>query len=166
MAFPTNPSNGDEHNGYIYNNGAWIEFNPREHWAYKEGPTSYVSPFKNNWSSGGGEGDSLDATSSADGINILKDGLYEIRTVQRSSGIDGYINVSLNGNRSALEDKANSMWNHDHSAINGNYSESNFIGWLTAGNKITAGPPSSSTSSSLSYGSTGYIGTIKVKRLK
>lgn len=166
MAFPTSPSNGDEYNGYRYNNGSWEEFNPREHWAYKKGPTSYISAYKNDWESGGGEGDSLDPTSSSDGINILKDGLYEIRAVQRSNGTDGYINVSLNGSRDALEDAAESMWNHDHSSIDGNYSESNFIGWLTAGNRITAGPPSSSRSTSLSYRSKGYTGTIKVKRLK
>lgn len=166
MAFPSNPSNGDEFNGYRYNNGSWEEFNPREHWAYKEGPTSYLSPYKNDWGSGGGEGDSLDATSNSDGIDILKDGLYEIRAVQRSEGTDGYINVSLNGSRGALEDAADSMWNHDHSSTTGKYSESNFIGWLSAGNRITAGPPSSSNSVNMTYNTQGYAGTIKVKRLK
>lgn len=167
MAFPASPDDGQEYGKYKYDSSlsAWKKFDPRTHWAYKEGPTSYVSPYLTNWASGGGEGDSFDATSDTQGILILKDGLYEIRGVQRSSGTDTYINLSLNGSRTALEDMADTMWNHDHSAAQGNYSESNFVGWLTAGSKITMGPTASG-SSALQYGSTAYIGTIKIKRLK
>lgn len=169
MAFPTTPINGQEYKTYRYNESksAWEKLKVKSHWAYKSAPAAFISSGINSWHTGGGEGDSLDATSNSQGIIILKAGLYEVRGVQRANGqANTYIQMGLNGNRAALETKANSLWNHDHATANGNYTETNFVGYLSPGDIITVGPPTSALAALLAYNNHSYSGSIKIKRLK
>lgn len=166
MAFPTNPSNSDEYNGYKYisNLDLW-EKKRDEDWAYKEGPMSVVSDYTIRWDRGYQEGNSLDATSNTDYIQILKDGLYEIRTVARL--IDGasvtYMSIGLNGSRNDLMNQSNVFWNHDDSRVTNSYTESNFLGRLQAGDIITSGPRL--TYDDISIGVQSHKATLKIVRI-
>jgi len=134
-------------------------------WGFKEGPLSFDSDYINVWNNSGDSGDSIDCTSNTKGCSILEDGTYKIRCVQRSNATGSvYIGVALNGSRTTLESRTDSMWNHDHAEVSGEYTESNFIGTLSSGNFITCGT-TSANSTKLQYGTNSYRGSISIQRL-
>jgi hypothetical protein len=134
-------------------------------WGFKEGPSSYSSSYRNNWSVGGGEGTSIDCTTSANACIINKTGTYEVRCVQRASSTTSvYVGIGESGNRSTLENRSGAMWNHDHSSQAHVFTESNYIGVLYANETITCGPASSATG--LVYAATGYAGTLSIVRIR
>lgn len=134
-------------------------------WGFKKGPTAFAADYVNAWSSGGGSGSSIDCTSSANGCTILKSGTYEVRCVQRANSTTStFVGISLNGDRTALESRADAVWSHDHALGVGQFSESNFMGTLTAGNFITCGPATANQTYML-YGASSYNGTLTLKRI-
>lgn len=134
-------------------------------WGFKKGPTAFAADYVNAWSSGGGAGSSIDCTSSANGCTILKSGTYEVRCVQRANSTTStFVGISLNGDRTALESRADAVWSHDHALGVGQFSESNFMGTLTAGNFITCGPATANQTYML-YGASSYNGTLTLKRI-
>ncbi|WP_409477497.1 beta strand repeat-containing protein [Pseudobdellovibrio sp. HCB154] len=134
-------------------------------WGFKKGPTAFAADYVNAWSSGGGAGSSIDCTSSANGCTILKSGTYEVRCVHRgNSTTSTFIGIALNGDRPALESRADAVWDHDHALGVGQFSESNFMGTLTAGNFITCGPATANQTYMI-YGASSYNGTLTIKRI-
>lgn len=134
-------------------------------WGFKKGPTAFASDYVNTWASGGGSGSSIDCTSSANGCTILKSGTYEVRCVQRANSTTStFVGISLNGDRTALESRADAVWNHDHALAVGQFSESNFMGTLAAGNIITCGPATANQTYMI-YGAASYNGTLTIKRI-
>ena len=131
-------------------------------WAAKGGPTSLASAYKNVWAVGLDGGGVLDAESSANGIVVGADGVYEIEGAQRGDGANVYVTLALDGSRTDLETHADGLFTHDHSAGANNYSTSSYIGRLSAGDIITLGGP---TSSNLVYASSTLTGFIKARRI-
>jgi hypothetical protein len=130
--------------------------------AWKEGPSSYNSAYKNNWWRGDGRGESLDATSDSTGIYIRETGWYYCMAYQRISGAGGMIGIGVNGDRSAIEGRTGNLWGHDHSGDGaGEWSQSLCIGYLPAGWLITSGPPSNANAA---FGSSGYAGGLIIWR--
>lgn len=135
-------------------------------WGFKKGPLSYVSSYINEWDASGDTGSSIDCTSSENGCFILKPGTYEIRCVQRASSTTSvYIGIGLNGDRSTLENRSDAVWNHDHSESPNQYTESNFMGALNAGDFITCGAPTTGHSDNLLYGPQSFRGTLTLRRI-
>jgi len=133
-------------------------------WGAKEGPSSYSSTYRNIYHVGMGKGNSLDWSTHADSIEILEDGVYWVKGVQRASSTTSvYVGVALDGSRSGLENKTDGMWNHDHADSANTYTQSNYIGPLSKGDKITCGP--SSSGDGLYYASSGYAGTLSIIRI-
>ncbi len=135
-------------------------------WGFKKGPTSHSANYISVYNSGYHVGSSIDCTSSTTGCTILKAGTYEVRCVHRAANTASvYVGIALNGDRSALETRADAIWSHDHSVSPGGFTESNFMGTLSAGNFITCGAPDGTISPNLSYGAQGYVGSITIKRI-
>lgn len=134
-------------------------------WGFKKGPTAFATDYVNTWASGGGSGSSIDCTSSANGCTILKSGTYEIRCVQRANSTTStFVGIALNGDRTALETRADAVWDHDHALGVGQFTESNFTGTLTAGNFITCGPAAANQTYMI-YAANSYNGTLIIKRI-
>jgi hypothetical protein len=129
--------------------------------AWKEGPVSYVAPYKVNWNQGGGQGSSLNATSNAGYITVNTTGYYLVRAWQRV-GIGEYVGLSLNGNRDALESRSDNLWGHDHCAVGGGWAQSVITGYLEAGWNISFGPPANYGT----YATLGYAGGMFIVRLR
>lgn len=141
----------------------WHTWHKMSHdYAIKEGPASYASPYITNWSYGYDNGTSFDATSDGTGIIINESGWYHVTTYQRSGGADMYTGLSLNGDRTTLENRAEGLWGHDHAGYGGGWSHSIYIGPLNAGEKICAGTPTTQTAQ---YSTTGYSGGIYIVRI-
>lgn len=131
--------------------------------AWKEGPTSYNNPYKNNWWRGDGRGESLDATSDGTGIYIRESGFYYILAYQRITGVGGMIGIGVNGDRSVIESRVGNLWGHDHSGdASSEWSQSIVVGNLQAGWLITSGPPSNGN---VGYASAGHTGGLIMWRL-
>lgn len=107
--------------------------------AWKEGPMTYLAPFKISFNQGGHQGTSLNGTSAADGITVNSTGYYYCYAWYRV-GDNNYMGISLNGDRAALEGRTDLLWGHDHAKSANNWSKSLVIGYLEAGWKITCGP--------------------------
>jgi hypothetical protein len=107
--------------------------------AWKEGPLTYIAPYKLSFNQGGGDGNSLNGTTSADGIIVNSTGYYYCYAWHRS-GNGNFMGISLNGDRGALEGRTDLAWGHDHAANAEGWSKSAIIGYLEAGWKITSGP--------------------------
>jgi hypothetical protein len=149
-------------NGDIYKKGHDIFT-----WGYKEGPVSWNSAYKNNWDNGGGSGGDIDCTSNSQGCIINYTAIYEVDCYQRANGTGSlYVGLGINGDRSAIEGRSNSMWTHDHSEIDGKFSESHYIGKLSSGELVTCGPPDTGRRDRAYFGSDGYRGVMKIKRVK
>lgn len=134
-------------------------------WAAKIGQTSWVSDYKFRYNRGQGNGSSLDWVSSTDGIYVLKSGLYVCRATARASGAgDTFIGISINGDRSSLENRTEGAWEHSHSGYNAAYTESSYWGYLYAGELITAGAPSSNQTN-ITYASAGFVGSLRIMRI-
>lgn len=116
-----------------------IGFQTRYDFAWKEGPVSYAAAGKLNWSIGGHQGTSLNATANAGYITVNTAGYYVIHGWHRVAP-GQYAYLSLNGDRAALESRADNLWGHDHSDGGGNWAEGYIIGYLDAGWNISFGP--------------------------
>lgn len=132
-------------------------------WAAKSGPQSYVSPYKSAWAKGIDSGGSLDAHSAANHIIIGQTGVYEIKAFMRGGTTADYIAIALNGDRTTLENRTAGVWTHDHSGGTNVFSSSYYMGQLTAGELITAGPYTSGTG--IQQGPTGTIGMLTIRRI-
>ena len=113
----------------------WGEITPIGEWCAKYGPIEWVVKNVNNWAGGKGEGESFNWISSADRINILKDGMYEVTYRQRSDGsvTNPYGTVSINGLRSNAENQVNGVFYHDHASIIHTSTVSTDVGLLKKG---------------------------------
>lgn len=131
-------------------------------WAAKSGPTSWSSAYKNIWNKGAGSSKSMDHSTLNYGIKILVDGYYHISLHQRCSGTDGYVALSLNGDRTTLENRTDGVWTHSHGAYSGEFTDSYYIGKLFANEIISGGGASSS---GLTFASSGYSGVLIIKRI-
>lgn len=136
-------------------------------WGVKRGPTSFSANYVNVWDSGYHVGSSVDCTSSTTGCRILKSGTYEIRCVQRAgaNSVSVYVGIALNGDRLALENRTDALWNHSHASFAGSYTESNYLGLLSANDLITCGPPAATMQPDMYYGAAAYTGSIQIKRV-
>lgn len=145
-----------------------LRLNRSEEWAAKGAPLSFVRDYTNRWGKGIDSGGTLDADESTDWIRVNEAGVYHARAVQRGTGVNtdsAYLTLALDGNRAALENRADGMFTHDHAVGNRAYSESEYLGFLPAGSVITAGASSSSVQNLLTYGSSTNIGSIMVRRI-
>lgn len=136
-------------------------------WGFKEGPTSWSSAYVNTWDHGGGAGNSIECTSNLNGCLILRDGTYDISCAQRGGGSNNpYVGLALNGDRPALEGRGDALWSHSHcGAVAGSFTESYFLGTLSAGDLITCGAPNDTQAGSLAFSSEGHTGFIKIIRI-
>jgi hypothetical protein len=133
----------------------------RGDFAWKEGPVSYVAPYKVNWNQGGQQGTSLNATSNAGYITINTAGYYFVRGWQRV-GVAEMVGLGLDGDRTALEARSDNLWGHDHCAVSGGWSQSVMTGYLEAGWNISFGPPANYGT----YATLGYAGGMFIIRLR
>lgn len=128
--------------------------------AAKEGPSSWISAYKSNWTLGFGRGDYLDATQYGFAIYVRRTAIYECWTAQRSTGADNYVGLGIDGDRTAIENRSTGIWAHDHEGRNNSFTTSYYIGVLNAGELLTAGGVSSG---SLLFGSGGTAGFLSAK---
>lgn len=157
--------------GIIAARGAGWYATPATEWAGRSGPNSYISPWMLGWARGITNAGSTMHTGTENGIRIGVTGDYECRVVVRggNSSPNDYVALALSGDRSALETQSNNqsimvgVWNHSHSAAYNNYTESNYLGRLTAGDLLTAGPPDGGTT--IQIGSDAFIGSLTVRRI-
>lgn len=138
-----------------------LEIEVRGDFAWKEGPSAYVSPYKVNWTSGGHQGTSLNATANAGYITVNTTGYYLVRAWQRVA-VEQMIGLSLNGDRTALEGRSDNLWGHDHCSVDGGWAQSVITGYLEAGWNISAGPPDNYGQ----YSAQGYSGGMFIIRLR
>jgi len=137
--------------------------NPETTFAFLHSPSGYSGAYKNTWSYQHSHGPAI--TTSSDGITVSESGYYYIEGAQRSDdNNNGYVGIGVNGNRDALEDRTSGVWTHDHSGRTDRFAHSKYIGYLNANEKITFGPPNSSGSNELRYGSQEH-GFLFVLRL-
>jgi hypothetical protein len=132
-------------------------------WAAKSGAVSWQSAYVSVWSRGVGGGGSLDATSVTNGILILADGIYEVHAHQRGGSASDFIGIGMNGDRVTLENRATGVWTHDHASGANNFTNSYYLGPLLAGEKITAGSPT--TGGGIVYGAAATSGALYVRRV-
>lgn len=144
-----------------------IEYDKSQQFAFKAGPTSFVSSYINAWDSSYSSDNSLyDSTSSTNGIYIREDGIYKIDGCQRANGTgSAYVGLAINGSRPALEGTDDSLYAHDHASTTAKYSITSYTGFIEADSLITLGPVDSTIASYLFYGPNDYIGSIRVQRI-
>jgi hypothetical protein len=149
---------------WFYNGTSWIQIttSPILSVAAKEGPTSLISAYKNRWAKGFGLGTSLDWSTYDYGIQVKDTGVYEVWATQRSTGADSFIGISINGDRTTLEDRTNGIWSHDHSNVPAGWTKSYYLGYLNASEIISAGSPSGAN---CVFASDGYAGFLSIKRI-
>ncbi len=138
-----------------------------EEWAAKGGPKAITGAYRTTWEKGVDSGGTIDAHSDAGGILIGEPGYYEITMEQRGgsgSGTNDYVGIALNGDRSALENRADGMWTHDHCPGMNLFATSRYIGKLNSGERITAGHYQTSPNY-LSYGPASHIGMLAIRRI-
>lgn len=149
--------------------GQYVAIDNRADWAFKEAPSSYVSDYILNWNRGNQGGPSMDALETATGIRILETGVYLIIYHHRKltgPSASPYAGIALNGNRTLLDTTSNNeMWDHSHVSNASSFLHSDYLGPLTAGDLITAGPPST-YSTDFAFGTPGYLGTLYMIRIK
>lgn len=136
---------------------------PLTEWAVKGGPSSYYSPYVNIWAKGIDSGGSIDAHTNPASIVIGETGIYEVIAFQRGTTSSDYIGIGLNGDRTALESRAEGVWTHDHASGANSFSTSRYLGQLNAGELITSGAYASGTG--VLQGSATHIGTLQVRRI-
>ena len=136
--------------------------------AWKQGPVGRAgadfSDLRNNWANGFHHGDALDSSPS-DGIVVLKSGYYYVEAHQRvSNSNNGYIAISESGNRTTLENRDTGGWIHDHAGVANRFSHSKYIGYVQAGEKISAGVTSTNPSNMRwdSNQTNGFIFALKL----
>jgi hypothetical protein len=139
-----------------------------QEWAAKGGPKNITGAYRTTWEKGLDSGGTIDAHSDAGGILIGEAGIYEITAQQRggpnANPANDYIGIALDGDRSALENRAGGVWTHDHCPGSNLFTTSRYIGALNAGERITAGHFQTSPNY-LSYGPESIRGTLTVRRI-
>jgi len=139
-------------------------------WAMLGGPLVHTGgpagPYATTWFKGltGGAGGVFSTSASNIGITILVDGIYEAESKHRAAAAGGYSTLAINGDRTALENRVDGIFNHDHGAAADNYSTSQYTGKLLAGEVITMGPPAGQ-GGTMRFASSTFTGTLKIKRL-
>lgn len=136
-----------------------------QEWAALAGPTSRSVDYIHNWARTLSSGPSM--TAMLTGIEINEDGIYDIDAAQRANATNptaAYATVALNGDRTALEDRAEGVFKHGHAAGANNYSTSGYFGPLYAGEKLTFGVPSANATYMV-YGANPYIGWVTARRI-
>ena len=131
-------------------------------WAGKAGPASWSSAYKNLWQTGVGSGKSINHSLYNYGLLINQTGYYEVMAGQRSAGGDCFIGISVNGDRTALENRSTGIWSHDHSLSAQQWTHSYYLGLLNANEIISAGGPASTN---LTFATSGYAGFLTIKRI-
>lgn len=144
-------------------------------WAYRGGHSSFASAYKMNYTYGyHSSNDVYDATSNAQGITINKSGYYFCQANGRLAGGDGFVGIALNGDRTALDSSTNDgLWGHDHNGGTGvggalfseSWSQSYYVGYLAAGNFVTAGY-ATNTWTSIQLQPLPYMGALLIIKLK
>jgi microcystin-dependent protein len=142
---------------------AIADLDKRGDFGSKGGPASYVSAYRVNFSKSYGYGSSLDWTTYSYGVKVNEGGFYEVRGGQRG-GENNYSALALNGDRPALEGRANGMFGHDHNGASGagGWSEGYYIGELYADEIVTFGGASNNQQLS----SSSVVGFLSVKRIR
>ena len=182
LEFPASPSNGQVYNNYVFDSakGVWGTTAPsslvtriatledqmgdiRNNWGARGGPTGLAAAYRNNFAAGRGGSADINPHYSADYIEILTTGQYEVVAFQRGNGAgSGYISVGLSGSRDALESRTSGLFNHDHNGGASNYSSSRYIGLLNAGELVCAG---GLTTTDLLYSASLFTGSLIVRRI-
>lgn len=144
--------------------GVWQE------WGGKSGITQHTAAYKSTWARGIDSGGTIDAHSNATGILIGADGIYEVRSVMRggASGNAAYQALGLNGDRVAFEARSLDpgmvgIWTHSHPGAGNDFTESNYLGALYAGDLITAGI--GAVGMDIGVGVAATFGSLTVKRI-
>lgn len=132
-------------------------------WGGKAGPSAYVSPYKTRWTKGIDGGGSVDANTSTDGVRITADGIYEVVGGIRVTAAAAFAALALNGDRDALESRANGLYTHDHGSSPEGYSNSRYLGRLMADELITLGTTDSGVA--LAYRPGSVSGFLQVRRI-
>jgi hypothetical protein len=128
-------------------------------WAGCAAPSSWASAYINNWGQARGDGSFM--TASSTGITINRSGRYHVIAGQRAnSTTDTFIGIGENGNRTTLDSRTTGVWSHDHAGYPSKWTMSHYVGYLAAGEKLTAGAPNSTNASYLLFGSAGYAGFL------
>jgi microcystin-dependent protein len=139
-------------------------------WASLGGPMAHTGdtggPYACSWFKGvsAGKPGGLNPFGSK-GVTIGEYGLYECFARQRGAVANAYICLALSGNREALENRTDGMYDHDHTAAADNFSTSHYIGYLEAGLVVTMGPQSGQ-GGTMRFGNQPILGTLTVKRLR
>lgn len=138
-------------------------------WGMKGGPVAHAGapggPYASTWQKGIDSGEYIDAHSNALGILINATGVYEIQARHRAASANGYATLAINGDRTALENRADGVFMHDHGVAMDDFSISEYIGVVPTGTLITHGPPSGQ-GATMRYGVGVYAGSLSVKRLR
>jgi microcystin-dependent protein len=139
-------------------------------WAMMGGPLVHAGgpggPYATTWYKGVifGRSGVFSTSASNLGITILETGIYELESKHRAAQANVYSTLALNGDRTALENRADGIFNHDHSAGADNYSTSQYRGVLEAGLVVTMGPPAGQ-GGTMRFGSLTIYGTLVAKRI-
>lgn len=101
---------------------------------------------------------------SVHGVTVGMSGQYEVVGRQRAASVNAYIALALNGDRAALENRAEGVFDHDHAGIVDGFTTSHYIGALLRGEIVTMGPPPGQ-GGTMRYGASTFNGTLTVRRL-
>lgn len=153
------PTNGQSAGGTL--TGTYPNPTLRAQWAAKAGPLSLSSTFKNVWNKAIGAGTYLDWNASNTGITVNTSANYEVVLNQRMSvTADNYLGISLNGDRTTLENRAAGIWSHDHEGYANAWCSSYYLGALYAGDIISGGGVSSTN---FMYAASSFAGFLTIK---
>ncbi len=141
---------------------------PGATWGGKSGPSTYVAPYRVQWTRGIDSGGTIDAHTHTTRVLIGMDGIYECHSYLRGASPTNYSGLGLDGDRAAFEARSNDpdmvgIWTHDHPGGTNDFAESHYLGQLYAGDLITAGPQTSGTDITLSAAASS--GALYVRRI-
>jgi hypothetical protein len=130
-----------------------------------EGPTEYVKRYVSKWGGSTFTTNTRLFTIKENGIQVNHDGYYRVHMRQRvnSNGENGYVTISIDGDRRKLEDREDGLWTHDHSDYVNNFTSSIYIGKLYNGELICGGFNEAEDGI---YSDAGYVGMLTVERIK
>jgi len=131
------------------------------------GPHAYGGAYKNKWhkvyntDTNSFYFEVIGSTNNYTGVKILKDCIVECRYGQRNNDNDKqYGAISLNGDRSTLENRTNGIWSHNHNAAEpSTWSEGYYLGEVYSGEILSAGY----VNSDAKWSDRGYAGFFTIK---